>query len=62
MADDMTRGPFAPALRPFYQRLRAAGKPAEVALGAVTRELPTTLDALVRDRSEWRKPTLAARA
>ncbi len=62
MADDMTRGPFAPALRPFYQRLRAAGKPAEVALGAVARELPTTLDALVRDRSEWRKPTLAARA
>ena len=40
-------------LRSFYRRLRAAGKPAKVALTAVSRKLLTILNAMVRDMRPW---------
>jgi transposase len=42
-----------PAIRAFYQRLRAAGKPAKVALTACMRKLLTILNAIVRDGTPW---------
>ncbi len=48
-----------PALRPFYERLRAAGKPKKVALIACARKLLTILNAMVRDNARWRVPELA---
>ncbi len=48
-------------LRPFYHRLRAAGKPTKVALTAVSRKLLTILNAMVRDMKHWElKPTTTA--
>jgi transposase len=44
------------SFRAFYHRLRAAGKPAKLALIAVARKLLTVLNAMLRDR----KPYLAA--
>jgi len=44
-----------PPLRHFYQRLRAAGKPAKVALVAVMRKLLTILNAILRDQQPWRE-------
>lgn len=41
-------------IRPFYQRLRAAGKPAMVALVACMRKLLTILNAMVRHDTPWR--------
>ena len=43
-----------PLIRPFYQRLRAAGKPAMVALTACMRKLLTILNAMVRHDTPWR--------
>jgi transposase len=43
-----------PAIRQRYQRLRAAGKPAKVALVACMRALLVALNALVRDGTRWR--------
>ena len=43
-----------PVLRGFYQRLRAAGKPAKVALLAVARKLLVLLNAILRDQRPWR--------
>jgi transposase len=43
-----------PRLRTFYQRLRAAGKPAKVALTAVARKLLVYLNAILRDHQPWR--------
>ena len=43
-----------PLIRPFYQRLRAAGKPAMVALMACMRKLLTILNAMVRHDTPWR--------
>jgi transposase len=43
-----------PVLRPFYQRLRAAGKPAKVAFVAIARRLLTILNAMVRSNTAWR--------
>jgi transposase len=43
-----------PVLRLFYQRLRAAGKPAKVALTAVARKLLVYLNAILRDHRPWR--------
>jgi transposase len=43
-----------PLLRRFDQRLRAAGKPAKVALTAVARKLLGYLNALLRDHQPWR--------
>jgi transposase len=42
-----------PVLRSFYQRLRAGGKPAKVALVAVARKLLTILNAMMRDQRSW---------
>lgn len=42
-----------PVLRTFYQRLRAAGKPAKVALTAGMHKLRTILNAMVRDGRTW---------
>jgi transposase len=39
-----------PTLKSFYQKLRAAGKPAKLALIAVARKLLTILNAMLRDR------------
>jgi transposase len=47
-----------PALRPFYERLIAAGKPKKVALIACARKLLTILNAMMRDNAGWRAPDL----
>jgi transposase len=43
-----------PILKVFYQKLRAAGKPAKVALIAVARKLLVLLNAMLRDGQPWR--------
>jgi transposase len=48
-----------PQLRPFYERLRAAGKPTKVALIACARKLLTILNAMVRDNVHWQMPAPA---
>ena len=50
----LTAARWNPALRSFYQRLRAAGKPAKVALTAVARKLLVLLNAILRDARPWR--------
>ena len=45
-----------PVIRAFYQRLRAAGKPAKVALTACMRKLLIILNAMVRTATPWRSP------
>jgi transposase len=40
-------------LAPFYRRLRAAGKPAKVALVATMRKLLTLINALLKHQSRW---------
>ena len=45
-----------PALKPFYERLKAAGKPTKVALIACARKLLTILNAMVRDNKRWAVP------
>jgi transposase len=40
-------------LKPFYQRLLAAGKPKMVALIAVARKILTILNAMLRERKQW---------
>ena len=42
-----------PVIRAFYARLRAAGKPAKVALTACMRKLLTILNAIARDGTPW---------
>lgn len=42
-----------PVLAAFYQRLRARGRPAKVALVAALRKLLTILNAMLRDRRGW---------
>ena len=42
-----------PVIRAFYQRLRAAGKPAKVALVACMRKLLTILNAMARSGAAW---------
>lgn len=42
-----------PVIRPFYVRLRAAGKPPKVALTACMHKLLTILNAMVRDQRSW---------
>jgi transposase len=49
---------FNPQIRRFYQRLRQAGKPFKVAIAACMRKLLTILNALIRDRTTWKKFTL----
>lgn len=43
-----------PILTAFYQRLRAHGKPAKVALVAVMRKLLTILNAMIKQRTPWK--------
>jgi transposase len=45
-----------PVLKPFYRRLRAAGKPAKVAIIASMRKLLTILNLMVKTGSHWRAP------
>jgi transposase len=40
-------------LKPFYQRLIAAGKPKRLALIATARKLLTILNAIIRDKQPW---------
>lgn len=44
---------YHPVIRPFYQRLLAAGKPKKVALVACARKLLTTLNAMARSGTPW---------
>jgi transposase len=44
---------YNPVLKGFYQRLRAAGKPAKVALVACMRKLLTILNSMIRHRQPW---------
>ena len=44
-----------PALRAQYRRLRAAGKPAKVALVACMRKLLVRLNAILRTQTPWRE-------
>ena len=50
-----------PVIQPLYQRLRAAGKPAKVALVACMRKLLTIANAILRDGVPW-SPALAMAA
>ena len=49
----LTAARWNPALGRFYRRLRAAGKPAKVALTAVARKLLVLLNAILRDQRPW---------
>lgn len=49
-----------PTLQPFYQRLRAGGKPTKLALTACMRKLLLMLNAIVKQRTPWRPPCPAA--
>jgi transposase len=42
-----------PAIKAFYSRLVAAGKPKKVAIVACMRKLLTILNAIVRDQARW---------
>jgi transposase len=44
---------YNPVLKKFYEHLRAAGKPAKVALTACMRKLLTILNALVKHHIPW---------
>ncbi len=50
---------FNPVLKAAYQRLRAAGKPAKVALVACMRKLLTILNAMLRTGTPWTATTVA---
>lgn len=50
----LTAARYNPRLKAFYQKLRAAGKPAKVALIAVARKLLVLLNAMLRDGQPWR--------
>jgi len=49
----LTASRHNPVLKPFYERLLAAGKPKKVALIAVARKLLTILNAMLRDNRRW---------
>ena len=46
------------AIRLFYERLRAAGKPGKVALTACMHKMLTILNAMVRSQTRWHEPQL----
>jgi transposase len=49
---------FNPDLKAKYHQLRAAGKPAKVALTAIMRKLIILANALIRDQRTWsQKPS-----
>jgi transposase len=43
-------------LLPFYERLRASGKPFKVAITAAMRKVLVILNAMLKSRTEWRTP------
>lgn len=43
-----------PIIKTFYQRLRGAGKPPKVAITACMRKLLTTLNAILRAKTNWK--------
>ena len=49
----LTAARFNPGLKAVYDRLRAAGKPAKLALVAGMRKLIILANALIRDDREW---------
>ena len=49
----LTASRHIPVIRPFYERLCAAGKPKKVALTACMRKLLTILNAMVRHATLW---------
>jgi transposase len=51
---------FNPLLRALYERLRATGKAAKVAIVACMRKLLVILNAMVRDNTQWRQTSTAA--
>lgn len=51
-----------PVIRAFYERLRAAGKPAKVALTACMRKLLVILNAIARSGTPWQPARALARA
>ncbi len=50
---------YNPVLRALYARLRAAGKPAKVALVAAMRKLLVILNAMLRDNRPWEPAAVA---
>ena len=44
-----------PMIAGFYRRLRAAGKPAKLALTACMRKLVVTLNAMLRTDTAWKQ-------
>ena len=51
-----------PTLKPFYERLRAAGKPPKVALVAVMRKLLIHINAMTRNHQAWQAQPIASQA
>jgi transposase len=51
-----------PILAAFYRRLRAAGKPAKVALVATMRKLLTIVNAMMKHQSSWNQQVASAPA
>ena len=47
-----------PTIRPFYQRLKEAGKPSLVAIVACMRKLLTILNAMLRANQPWQAPSV----
>ena len=46
---------FNPDMKVFYKRLRAAGKPAKVALIAVVRKLLSVINSVVKRQTPWQE-------
>ena len=55
----LTASRMHPVLAPYYQQLRARGKPAKVALVACMRRLLVLLNSLLKTRTPWRAPQAA---
>lgn len=53
---------YNPVIKAFYRRLRAAGKPAKVALTACMRKLLTILNAMLKHHTPWRPVTYVQNA
>jgi transposase len=50
---------YNPVLKAFYERLRAVGKAAKVALTACMRKLLTILNAMAKHRTPWQPKEVA---
>ena len=58
----LVAGAHNPIIKPFRERLRAAGKKPKVAIVAVMRKMLTTLNAMLRDQRSWAPATAAETA